>query len=108
MTKGTFWLERNAGGGVSIGIEDYGVEAFGGADYEWIYTFDGANTEKLIATLSKAQGINGFKRFLAPDKGTLESMIEEEFGIHLDKKSMKLWLDSNGIAYDFNSWVHSN
>ena len=48
MKKGTFWLNGNKKGGVSIGIEDYEVEAFGGCDYEWIYTFDTANTLKLI------------------------------------------------------------
>ncbi|MBQ3369780.1 MAG: hypothetical protein IJG48_02040 [Mogibacterium sp.] len=94
MKKGTFWLNENKNGGVSIGIEDYEVEAFGGCDYEWIYTFDTANTLKLIATLS------------ANNSGSLEQMITEEFGIHLDKKSMKMWLDQNDIKYEFNSWVH--
>lgn len=93
MTKGTFWLEEKPNGGVSIGIEDYDVEAFGGADYEWIYTLDSGNIVRLTAVLAKTH------------TGSLEQMIAAEFGIHLDKKSMKQWFDDNGIEYEFFSWI---
>ena len=114
MTKGTFWLERKPDGGVEIGIEDYDVEAFGGCDYEWIYTLDRVNKEKLIATLRKSQSYAPEATANAPDPAsksasrTLEDLIEAEFGIHLDKKSMQMWFDENGITYDFCSWVHNN
>ena len=83
-------------GGVTIWIEDYDVESFGGADYEWCYSFDPANTRKLTDILSRS------------NRGSLKQMIEAEFGIHLDKKSAKLWLDENGVEYEFFSWVHYN
>ena len=95
MIKGTFWLEEKSDGGVTIWIEDYEVEAFDGADYEWCYSLDKANTDKLTDILSLS------------NSGSLEQMIEAEFGIHLDKKSMKQWLDDNGVNYEFFSWVHS-
>ena len=95
MIKGTFWLEKKPEGGVTIWIEDYEVEYFGGGDYEWCYSFDQDNTNKLTDILSQS------------NSGTLEQMIESEFGIHLDeKRSMKVWLDENGIEYEFFSWVH--
>ena len=75
MIKGTFWLEEKPEGGVTIWIEDYNVESFGGADYEWCYSFDTANTAKLTNILSQS------------NNGSLKQMIENEFGIHLDKKS---------------------
>ena len=96
MIKGTFWLEEKSDGGVTIWIEDYEVEAFGGADYEWCYSLDKANAEKLTDILSQS------------NCGSLGQMIEEEFGIHLDKKSMKQWLDDNGVEYEFFSWVHTD
>ena len=94
MIKGTFWLEEKSDGGVTIGIEDYEVEAFDGADYEWCYSLDKPNTDKFTDILSRS------------NSGSLEHMIEAEFGIHLDKKSAKQWLDDNGVEYEFFSWVH--
>ena len=91
MTKGTFWLEEKEDGSVSIGIEDYDVEAFGGRDYEWIYTLDRKNRKKMTGILSQTQ------------EGTLREMIAEEFGIHLDKKSMTQWFEENKIKYEFFS-----
>lgn len=93
MTKGTFWIEEKPDGGVSIGVEDYDVEMFCGGDYEWIYTLDRENRKKMEDILSQLYS------------GTFEEMIEEEFGIHLDKKIMRLWLNENGIEFDFYSWL---
>ena len=94
MKKGTFWLEEKPEGGVTIWIEDYEVESFGGADYEWCYSLDEANTKKLTDILSQT------------NSGSLEEMIEAEFGISLDKVSVKQWLDDNGVEYEFFSWIH--
>ena len=91
MTKGTFWLVEQPDGGIKIGIEDYGVEAFWGGDYEWSYTLDRGNREKLTGLL------------LATHKGSLEQMITAEFGVHLDKKSVMQWMNENGIEYRFFS-----
>ena len=94
MIKGTFWLEEKSDGGVTIWIEDYEVEAFDGADYEWCYSLDKPNTDKFTDILSRS------------NSGSLQHMIEAEFGIHLDKKSAKQWLADNGVEYEFFSWVH--
>lgn len=94
MIKGTFWLEKKSDGGVTIWIEDYDVEAFGGADYEWCYSINQENTAKVTDILSQS------------NNDSLEKMIESEFGIHLDKKSIMQWLDENGVEYEFFSWVH--
>ena len=94
MIKGTFWLEEKPEGGVTIWIEDYEVEALGGADYEWCYSLNPENTRKLTDILSMS------------NSGSLAQMIEAAFGIHLDKVSVKMWLDANGVEYEFFSWVH--
>lgn len=93
MIKGIFWLEEKPDGGASIGIEDYEVEMFCGGSYEWIYTLDRENRKKMEDVLSQTCS------------GTFKEMIEEEFGIHLDKKIMRLWLQQNGIEFEFNSWL---
>ncbi len=93
MEKGTFWLDWRKGGKVTLGKEDYDVEFFGGGDHEMLYTMDAENREKLTAVLSRTH------------KGSLEQMIEMEFGIHLDKKNLRKWLDENRIEYKFFSWT---
>ena len=93
MDKGTFWLESKANGEITIGIEDYGVGVFGGGDHEMMWTLDPENTKKLADILSRT------------NNGSLENMIEKEFGIHLDKKSLSRWLDENGIHCKFFTWT---
>lgn len=93
MTKGTFSIDRRADGKTSIIVEDYGVEEFGGADYEMIYTLDIDNLRKLTQKLAEN------------NQGSLEQMIEAEFGIHLDMKPFGQWLKDNGINYEFFSWI---
>ena len=96
MIKGTFSLIHEADGGITITIEDYDVEMFNGCDYEWLYRLDADNTAKFTEILSQTQS------------GSLEAMITDEFGIHLDKQSVKQWLEENGIEHEFYSWVHSD
>ena len=93
MVKGTFWLEPRPNGDITIGIEDYDVEFFGGGDHEMTWTLDPENKKKLTDILSRTHN------------GSLEHMIEEEFGIHLDKKSLREWLDENNIEYNYFSWT---
>ena len=93
MTKGTFWINAGQDGRTSIGIEDYDVEMFDGMDYEMIYTLDAENLRKFAGKLAETH------------PGTLEQMIKAEFGIHLDQKSISMWMDENGIRYEFFSWM---
>ena len=93
MEKGSFWIERKQDGRTSIGIEDYDVEYFGRMDHEMIYMLDAENLKLFTKKLSEKHS------------GTLEQMIEEEFGIHLDQKSISMWMESCGIKYEFFSWT---
>ena len=93
MTKGTFWISEKPDGGTSIGIEDYDVEFFDGMDHEMIYTLDPANLKLFTEKLSETH------------TGTFEEMLMEEFGVHLDRHSISLWMESRGIKYDFFSWT---
>ena len=60
--------------GVSVNCEDFDVEYFGGSDYEFTYTLDKPNRDKLWGML-KAEGT----------VGSMEEMIREYFGVYLDK-----------------------
>lgn len=93
MALGTFWVEARQDGKISIGIEDYDVDFFDGGDHEMIYTLDSANLQKLEDALSQVQS------------GTLEEMIEKEFGVHLTKKNFKEWLQDRQIDYEYFFWT---
>ena len=93
MEKGTFWLEPEPNGDITIGIEDYDVEFFDGGDHEMMWTMDHENIRKLTDVLSRTH------------TGSLEHMIEKEFGIHLDKRSFGKWLDENEIEYKYFFWT---
>ena len=90
-TLGTFWIETQEDGNISIGVEDYDVEFFGGGDHEMIYTLDPENISKMESLLSKTWKTN------------LEEMITEEFGIHL--AGFGKWLDENDIKYKYFTWT---
>jgi thiamine monophosphate kinase len=92
MTKGEFRITEQADGKTSIGIEDYDVEYFGGCDHEMIYTLDPENLQK-------------FMRALKCSRESLYQVIEEEFGVHLDKKNFGKWLQENEIKYDYFCWT---
>lgn len=93
MALGTFWLSRNIDGTATLGVEDYDVGFFDGADYEMTYKMDAENLKKFEAILSQTH------------EGTLEEMIEEEFGIHLNKKNIREWFEDNGIEFEYFSWM---
>ena len=45
------WTEQNEKGGITIGVTDYAVDAFGGDDWEWSASFDKENAGILISNL---------------------------------------------------------
>ena len=77
-----------------ISCEDYDVEAFDGLDYEFTYTFDGKNREKLRSIL-EAEGC----------AGSMEEMILAFFGESLDRIPVSLFCDEHEIRYDLFTWV---
>ena len=89
MALGEFWIEDRPDGGARIGYEDYG----GGRDYEANYILDRENLDLLTRKLS------------ANHAGTLRQMMEQEFGVCLEKKSFQMWLDANGIKYELFVWI---
>lgn len=79
---------------LSISCEDYNVAAFGGADYEFTYTFDMMNRTKLLNAL-QAEGVSG----------TTSEIIKKKFGEHLELCSVSAYCDQHGIKYAIYSHV---
>ena len=95
--------QENEDGSVSVSYEDYNVESFGGADYEVIYTFSKENANKLKQILEKKRGEN---KDNSGKEMSLKELIIDRFGPNLNKESFSSFCDSNGIIYEFNSFVH--
>ena len=93
MRDGTsgVWVEKK-GGKISIGYEDYGVDMFGGGDFEKTYYLDKENSKKLIAALKKEY------------KGKLQKMIEDAFGKNFSDPDFWDFCKSNGIEYTSSTW----
>ena len=81
---------------LEINCEDYDVEFFGGHDYEWEYSLNKENRNKLEAALRKEDGVTA---------ATLEDMITEFFGACLDNYPFGEYCDQNGVQYNLWTWV---
>lgn len=78
--------------GVEIGVVDYGVEMFGGGDYERFYVLDKENAKKLKAYLGVRH------------KGSFEDMLKEEYGENFEFMQFEGDCEKLGIKYILNSW----
>ena len=87
-------IVKESGTALSISCEDYNVAAFGGADYEFTYTFDMMNRTKLLDAL-QAEGVSG----------TTSEIIKKKFGEHLELCSVSAYCDQHGIKYAIYSHV---
>ena len=94
MTKGKAFISDVAGR-LQIKYEDYDVEAFGGADYEVMYSLDTEGREKLLYAL-ESEG----------RKGELADMILAHFGECLDRDSFSAYCDERGIPYELFTWIN--
>ena len=74
-------------GSASLGYEDYGVEIFGGADYEVPYLLDKANFNKLLNYLGTSI-----------DKNTKNVLIEK-FGERFDSNQVEQFCQSHEIVF---------
>ena len=94
MRDGTsgFWL-TDENGQISIGYEDYGVDMFGGGDFERTYRFDKVNSEKFREALAKEYS------------GTLEEMVEEAFGRNFADWKFFDFCKRYGIRFNTSSWT---
>ena len=82
------------GNALKISCEDYGVESFGGGDYEVIYTLNKENRLKLYDELSGA----GYF-------GSLSDMIKEHFGLSFEKEVFSDYCSRHSIEFDRHIWI---
>ena len=75
--------------GFRVSCDDFDVEFFGGSDYEFTYTLDKHNRDKLWEILKSKKA-----------NGAMEDMIREYFGVSLEKTPFGGFCDENGIKYD--------
>lgn len=80
--------------GLSVNCEDFDVEFFGGSDYEFTYTLDKHNRDKLWRILKSKNA-----------DGAMEDMVREYFGVSLEKTPFGGFCDEYGIKYDLFTWV---
>lgn len=80
-------------GSLLICYEDYGVEAFGGMDYEVTYKLNPENTKKLHAYLS------------ARYTGGIEYMILQECGPGYRRKALTELFSEAGVEYTKFTWI---
>ena len=88
-------------GGITLTYEDYNVEAFGGSDYEVIYTLTKESAEKLNDLLIKE-----YKEKEGKDNLDVKDLIHYKFGERLEKESFASYCDKNNIKYELQTFVH--
>ena len=84
------WIEENDDGGLTIGVTDYDVGAFGGDDWEWSATFDKDNSRILVDNLKKEYG----------DKMTLKEMLKDKFGEIFSTTDFAYYCNSLNLKYE--------
>ena len=88
-------------GGIRLTYEDYNVEAFGGGDYEAIYTLSKKDTDKLYEILNDEYMKNDGR-----DNLDLKELIHYFFGERLEKRSFASYCNKNDIKYNLQTFVH--
>lgn len=81
-------------GSLVLSYADYGVESFGGMDYEVTYKLNPANTEKLREYLSKRH-----------TGSCIESLIEQECGSDYRKKGPMELFKEAGVEFTHFVWI---
>ena len=94
MWEGTsgFWLTET-NGTLEIGYADYGVEMFGGGDFEKTYVLDEENAKKLVTALKMTYS------------GSLEEMVEAAFGRNFKDFEFHFFCRAHGIRFTSSSWT---
>ena len=86
-------------GNIEISYEDYNVEAFGGGDYEVIYTLTKENGEKLRNILVQENKESN-------ENLTLKELILKRFDTNLENESFAEYCDNSNIKYDLQTYIH--
>ena len=89
-TSGWLLFTHYPDGSASLGYGDYGVEIFGGADYEVPYLLDKANFNKLLNSLGTSI-----------DKNTKNVLIEK-FGERFDSNQFEQFCEHHAIVFKRN------
>ena len=84
------WTEENSKGGITIGVTDYGVEDFGGDDWEWSASFDKDNTDILLKNIREGYA----------DEVTLKEILIDLFGEIFSTSAFIRYCDSLGLKYE--------
>jgi hypothetical protein len=90
-TSGLMFTE-NADGSVRAEVVDYGVEEFGGHDWESWYDLDSVNAKKLFDELKKEHS------------GTFKQMMVAEFGEVFEAFRFERFCREKGIKFERGSW----
>lgn len=91
-TSGILTAE-NADGSLVLGYIDYGVEFFGGGDYEVTIALDADNAKLLKASLADIPG------------ESLKEKLEKVFTAKFDENKFERFCGRNGIVFRRSSWV---
>lgn len=94
MRAGTsgLMLTENRDGSVRIEVVDYGVEEFGGEDWESWFDLDKTNAELLFSALSEQYD------------GTHKEMLLAAFGETLDIPTFTRFCKERNIRYEHMTW----
>ena len=94
-------FKRLENGDITLSYEDLNVEAFGGADYEVIYTLTKDESDKLYNILDKE-----YRKNVGKDNLYLVNLIHNKFGERLEKMSFAKYCGEHGIKYKLNTFMN--
>ena len=90
MSSSGVWIKDLGEKGITIGVTDFDVSAFGGDDWEWSISLDRKNADVLIFNLKKELG----------EEMTLKQMIISKFSESLYTKDLIKYCDSLNLVYE--------
>lgn len=90
-TSGLLFTQNNEGS-IRVEVVDYGVEEFGGRDWESWYELNKVNAEKLYTELSKIHS------------GTLKEMLILEFGERFNTLGFEKFCKEHNVEYSHMTW----
>ena len=85
---------KDSRNGLTICCEDFDVDCFDGMDYEFTYTLDKINRDRLREAL-RAEKL----------RGSMKRMITNYFGVALEKRLFTRFCREHGIKYDLFTWI---
>ena len=94
MRAGTSGLmfTQNENGSIRVEVVDYGVEEFGGSDWESWYDLTKENADLLFNELRKLHS------------GAFKEMLIAQFGKNFDMSAFEKFCSEHNIAYSHMTW----